>query len=605
MNRLSYVQLLSICICIFLYFSFKLGYTNFSIVNTMDIGIDKLRGYMKTKKTKWRVLERLALFSICVLLIILGNIFKQNDSIQSTSLSDGWHLIQDGKDILVQLPSTIEPDENGQIILYNNSFTEADAEKVLSFSNVQYDLEIKINDTIVYQYEDTLFPKNNQMKGKLWADIELPEDISNSTIYVTYSNVSSSGLNLSTPVIGSLQITTGNHIQNSFFSIFMMLSMLNLGIIAIIIYLYMKAKNIYENRFFDVGLFLFTCSIWCMTDSGLYQTYGKHTAVGSLVSFYAFMLMSVPMLHFVQNTVSYERKYIPRIWMIALYANAFIQGIIYLLFHVDFIYMLTFTHILLFTGVIHSAYILWKEYKINNRSEHRLCFIAFSLLGLSGLIALVLYWLLGIYWYDAIFQFGILIFISLLFYGLIRTVSNDIQFRIEQTIYEKMSVIDRLTGLKNKKAFNQFMDDLQLLSNKYENALLIFIDLVGLKDVNDTYGLNVGDETIIATSRCIKKTVSQASNSIVECYRIAGKEFAVVILNPKEDITIYKEILEKEIQRYNHMCLDKHKMIHIQYGYSYLRNTDGTIKTISDWKAAADLSLSKNLERVKVENDNI
>lgn len=32
--------------------------------------------------------------------------------------------------------------------------------------------------------------------------------------------------------------------------------------------------------------------------------YGKHSAAGSLVSFYAFMLMSVPMLHFIQNTVS-------------------------------------------------------------------------------------------------------------------------------------------------------------------------------------------------------------------------------------------------------------------------------------------------------------
>lgn len=560
---------------------------------------------MKTKETKWRIIERLALLSICILLVILGNIFKQNDTIHSTSLSEGWHLLQDGKDILIQLPSTIHPDENGQIILYNNNFTESDAGKVLSFKNIQYDLEIKIDDNVVYRYKDTLFPKNNQMKGKLWADIELPENIASSTMYITYSNVTDSSLNLSAPVIGLLQIITGTHIQNSFFSIFMMLGMLNLGIISIIIYLYMKAKNIYENRFFDVGLFLFICSIWCMTDSGLYQIYGKHTAVGSLVSFYAFMLMSVPMLHFVQNTVSYEKKYIPRIWMIALYANAFIQGIVYLFFHVDFIYMLTFTHILLFTGVIHSAYLLWKEYKKTNIIEHQLCFIAFIVLGLSGLIALVLYWLLGIYWYDAIFQFGILIFISILFYGLIRTVSSDIQFRLEQTIYEKMSVVDRLTGLKNKKAFDQFMDDLQLLSNKYQNALLIFIDLIGLKDVNDTYGLNVGDETIIATSRCIKKSISLANNSIVECYRIAGKEFAVVILNPKEDITLYKEILEKEIQRYNHMCSDKHKMIHIQYGYSYLRNTDGTIKTISDWKASTDQNLAKNLERVKTENDSI
>ena len=33
----------------------------------------------------------------------------------------------------------------------------------------------------------------------------------------------------------------------------------------------------------------------------------------NLVSFYAFMLMSVPMLHFIQNTVSKENQWIPEI----------------------------------------------------------------------------------------------------------------------------------------------------------------------------------------------------------------------------------------------------------------------------------------------------
>ncbi len=551
---------------------------------------------MKQKTTKWGKLEALALLCLSILLLVLIHIFNTGDSSKIVSLNEGWHLVQGDHDILVQLPCTIQVDEDNQIILYNNNLNDSVQNKILSFDDIQYNLEIKIDDEVVYQYVDNYFPKNKQMKGKLWADIELPTHIENSTLTITYSNITDSIITISAPTIGSLEKVAGSHLQNSIFSIMMMLAMLNLGIIAIIIYLYMKSKNIYERRFFDVGLFLFACSLWCMTDSGLYQIYGSNTSVGSLISFYAFMLMSIPMLHFIQDTVSLQYKKIPIFWIIVLYANAFIQGIVYLLFHIDFIYMLSITHVLLFVGVFHTSYILWKEYQKDHDRQMHICFYAFSILGLSGIVALVLYWLLGIYWYDAIFQFGILLYISLLFYGLIHKVSSDIQFRLEQTIFEKMSIIDRLTGLKNKKAFNQFMEELRILSNKYEDALLVFIDLKGLKEMNDIYGLNIGDETIIATSRCITKAVNNSSDGVIESYRIDGDEFAVIILNPKKEINSYKDALEKEIHRYNSICTDKHKMIRINYGYSYLRNPDGTIKTISDWKSDADTNLNQNRE---------
>ncbi len=551
---------------------------------------------MKQKTTKWGKLEALALLCLSILLLVLIHIFNTGDSSKIVSLNEGWHLVQGDRDVLVQLPCTIQVDEENQIILYNDNLKDSDQNKILSFDDIQYNLEIKIDDEVVYQYVDNYFPKNKQMKGKLWADIELPTHIENSTLTITYSNITDSSITISAPTIGSLEKVAGSHLQNSIFSIMMMLAMLNLGIIAIIIYLYMKSKNIYERRFFDVGLFLFACSLWCMTDSGLYQIYGSNTSVGSLISFYAFMLMSIPMLHFIQDTVSLQYKKIPMFWIIVLYANSFIQGIVYLLFHIDFIYMLSITHVLLFVGVFHTSYILWKEYQKDHDRQMHICFYAFSILGLSGIVALVLYWLLGIYWYDAIFQFGILLYISLLFYGLIHKVSSDIQFRLEQTIFEKMSIIDRLTGLKNKKAFNQFMEELRILSNKYEDALLVFIDLKGLKEMNDIYGLNIGDETIIATSRCITKAVNNSSDGVIESYRIDGDEFAVIILNPKKEINSYKDALEKEIHRYNSICTDKHKMIRINYGYSYLRNPDGTIKTISDWKSDADTNLNQNRE---------
>lgn len=103
--------------------------------------------------------------------------------------------------------------------------------------------------------------------------------------------------------------------------------------------------------------------------------------------FYAFMLMSVPMLHFVQNTVSRSVQWVPQIWIFLLYMNAVLQGCMNLVFKIPFIHMLFITHLLLFTGVISMTYLLWKEYQRNRTQELNLALKAFVVLGLSGVTA--------------------------------------------------------------------------------------------------------------------------------------------------------------------------------------------------------------------------
>ena len=80
-----------------------------------------------------------------------------------------------------------------------------------------------------------------------------------------------------------------------------------------------------------------------------------------VLSFYAFILISVPMLWFVQNTISEKVRWVPQVWIFLLYGNAILQGILNILFHIPFVYMLFLTHIMLFSGVISMICLLWKE----------------------------------------------------------------------------------------------------------------------------------------------------------------------------------------------------------------------------------------------------
>lgn len=164
----------------------------------------------------------------------------------------------------------------------------------------------------------------------------------------------------------------------------MILGMWGTGIVSTIVFWYMKAHHIVEKRFLDASLFMFICGLWCYLDSGFYQMYGKHGAVGMVLSFYAFILMSVPMLWFVQNTISEKVRWVSQVWIFLLYGNAILQGILNILFHIPFVHMLFLIHIMLFSGVISMICLLWKEYKRNEAEEILFCLLVFATKNIQG-----------------------------------------------------------------------------------------------------------------------------------------------------------------------------------------------------------------------------
>ena len=71
------------------------------------------------------------------------------------------------------------------------------------------------------------------------------------------------------------------------------------------------------------------------------------------------------------------------------------------------------------------------------------------------------------------------------------------------------------------------MTELVNHAEQYQNIALVFMDLNGLKKINDTYGHNAGDEMIIASAGCIKNTFSHMGFS----YRIGGDEFVSFVID--------------------------------------------------------------------------
>ena len=89
----------------------------------------------------------------------------------------------------------------------------------------------------------------------------------------------------------------------------------------------------------------------------------------------------------------------------------------------------------------------------------------------------------------------------------------------------KLNVLDSLCGIYNRNGFNINAGYIFEECVKAKAPIsVIFIDVDGLKVINDTYGHKEGDTTIIAISRIIETACGQ----IDVCGRIGGDEFVVV-----------------------------------------------------------------------------
>jgi diguanylate cyclase (GGDEF)-like protein/PAS domain S-box-containing protein len=141
--------------------------------------------------------------------------------------------------------------------------------------------------------------------------------------------------------------------------------------------------------------------------------------------------------------------------------------------------------------------------------------------------------------------------------GLVQVV-RDITERkkIEETL-RNSSLKDDLTGLFNRRGLlKQAAPYFDFARRQKENLLLLFIDLDGMKRINDEFGHNEGDNALINTAAILNR--SFRSSDIIA--RLGGDEFTVLVtdLNASKEDAITR--LNENLKAYNASETRSHKL---------------------------------------------
>jgi diguanylate cyclase (GGDEF)-like protein len=144
-------------------------------------------------------------------------------------------------------------------------------------------------------------------------------------------------------------------------------------------------------------------------------------------------------------------------------------------------------------------------------------------------------------------EVGLRVAICAYFFNINRELENPIIIEIE--VYqnaEKLSNIDSLTGLFNRRYFETALDRELSRARRFNTYLsLLFLDIDDFKHYNDSYGHVAGDKALKSVAQVILKSKRMID---VAC-RYGGEEFVLILPNTsKSGALVMAERLHKQVE---------------------------------------------------------
>ncbi|MDD6043540.1 MAG: EAL domain-containing protein [Eubacteriaceae bacterium] len=545
------------------------------------------------------------LFILGLLLVLFSifhtfKIYEPNKPIHldtAVATEDGWYSAEGDDRVPVSLSNSF-PAKDGSFTIYRECSREELSRGLMLIDNQRQQLRVFLDDQMIFSFDSEDYNTLISINGFIPVRLDHIQD--DGVISITYSACRDNMCNIGevffcTPSEGFVHILS----MDIFAAVFLIITIL-LTIITGCISLHLIVNRMPNMRIISLFCILLIACVWIFTNMWLITFVPLSRYVISQLCYTALMLLPIPICGFAYYSISNcSDLYLKHISLLAI-INVIAQQLLYYKGGYTFYDMLPLTQVILGIACVATVIAIIVNHLKNRTSESFILLLTFVIPLVMLMVTVLLFWLTEGREYLLVVLALLVFFIIMLSVNALHSqLSNTYKIRVaenELQIYQTLSVKDGLTGLGNRRSFDDNINTIERGAS--EDSILIFLDLNKLKFINDSFGHEVGDKMIKDGARCI----SAAYSSFGNVYRIGGDEFAVLIENPTLSDSEYFDILDREIKQYNKSSSIE---LSIAKGLCHHRNDSGQRREISLWKSTADREMYADKMRSKIADGDI
>ncbi len=540
---------------------------------------------------RWAWADTIAIFSITAFLIIVAVFYRTSDYSDrdaETDLTAGWVSDSGETYSLDKLPKgdlTLSHDVSGLDI----------TNRALCFRTTDTHIKLYSDGELLYSYAPEIPDILGDSYGKFVHTIPLRPDTKIITLEIHPIFNDHEG-SLSRVRIQTAGDYIAGVILSGLLEFCICLFMVVFGVIMLLMGILTRKSNEPTLNFFALGTFAILCAVWSVNDTYILQILTRAPAMVKISSILSLIFIAYLPVSFTASATNNPRTILLPILMMLVTADFFLMFFLTGTGRSDIHYLIPVAQAIIVIALFMTIYLIIRAVvkKTADPAFTRTVIIGIGAAAVGVVIDLLKYRLdlnnyLGA---SAFTRMGVLVFICVVGFYLIRERNRLAIEHNRAELMEKMAYTDGLTELANRSAFHKKEKNIRSTGTP---CMIVQLDINNLKTVNDVYGHAEGDKHIIAAA----DTIKSAFGDIGECFRTGGDEFVVIAPNAQADA------IEAAIGKMSQISLAYNETekppvpLRIAYGYAeYIPPED----TLDAAEQLADKNMYAMKKQMKAQN---
>lgn len=402
-----------------------------------------------------------------------------------------------------------------------------DKKQTILFKTTHTRVSVKISGMEIYRYGfDESSPSFLKSPGTYWHLFQIPKQSAGDVLTLEISSVYRNFYgNLPLISYGNREGCILNLILQTFPIIMIDVIILFTGIVCLILHIIVRIREDWASaeNFLYVGAFSLLIAIWSVCQSGFLQGILPNGKILYFLDFFSFYLFPVPFNLYLYSLFNgpYKKGFFR--FGTAYLINMSMTLLIQLSGWKDMFELISVTHLLMLGNSMYIFHAVSAESR-QDQMMRRLKYPIYVVM-LFAVMELTMYYIRGLRETSIFLPFGTLVFILTL---ILLQVEKYYQSRYEKNRLrdlEKLANEDVLTGAHNRNAYENRISQVLCGNEKTRFYGSVMFDVNDMKEINDRFGHEIGDEALKNCYRCAEHVFGAYGTG----YRIGGDEFIFLI----------------------------------------------------------------------------